>query len=53
MVSEHDFMPTRLEYGGLPLPDTNLAGTSFLAALKDKQASGREQVYVYRDRAAA
>ena len=47
MVSEHDFMPTLLEYVGLPLPDTNLAGTSFLAALKDEQASGREQVYVY------
>ena len=27
MVSEHDFMPTLLEYVGLPLPDTNLAGT--------------------------
>ena len=38
MVSEHDFMPTLLDYVGLPLPDTNLAGTSFLAALKDEQA---------------
>ena len=47
MVSEHDFMPTLLEYVGLPLPDANLAGTSFLAALKDEQASGREQVCVY------
>ncbi|MCY4482723.1 MAG: sulfatase-like hydrolase/transferase [Spirochaetaceae bacterium] len=47
MVSEHDFMPTLLEYVGLPPPDTNLAGISFLAALKDEQASGREQVCVY------
>ena len=47
MVSEHDFMPTLLEYVGLPLPDTNLARISFLAALKDERASGREQVCVY------
>ena len=47
MVSAHDFMPTLLDYVGLPLPDTNLPGRSFLPALRGENATGREQVFVY------
>ena len=47
MVASHDFMPTLLEYVGLPLPDTNLPGKSFLAALKGEQDMGRDAVVIY------
>ncbi|MCP4751915.1 MAG: sulfatase-like hydrolase/transferase [Proteobacteria bacterium] len=47
MVASHDFLPTLLEYVDLPLPDTHLPGRSFLPALKDEQAPGRDAVVIY------
>jgi arylsulfatase A-like enzyme len=47
MASAHDFMPTLLEYVDLPLPDTNLPGQSFLSALKNEHATGRDSVVIY------
>jgi choline-sulfatase len=48
MVASYDFMPTLLDYLGLPLPEgRNLAGTSFLPSLLGQSDSGRESVIVY------
>jgi len=47
MVASHDFMPTLLEYVNLPLPDTHMPGRSFLPALKDERAMGRDAVVIY------
>ena len=47
MVASYDFMPTLLEYVNLPPPDTQLPGESFLSALKDEHASGRDAVIIY------
>ena len=47
MVSAYDFMPTLLDYVDLPLPDTDLPGRSFLPALKDGRATGRDAVVIY------
>ncbi len=47
LVASHDFLPTLLEYVNLPLPDTNLPGRSFLSALKDEAAAGRDAVVIY------
>lgn len=48
MVSAYDFMPTLLEYLGLPLPEgRNLPGRSFLPALLGPGDSVRESVVVY------
>ena len=47
MVASYDFMPTLLDYVDLPLPDTNLPGTSFVSALQDEQASGHDTIVVY------
>lgn len=46
LVSAYDFLPTVLEYVGLPLPDTNLPGQSFwervgLTSKSDLRASAR------------
>jgi len=47
MVASYDFMPTLLDYVDLPLPDTQLPGSSFLSALKDEDSPGREIIVVY------
>ena len=48
MVASYDFMPTLLDYLGLPLPEgRNLAGTSFLPSLLGQTDSGRESVVIY------
>jgi arylsulfatase A-like enzyme len=47
MFSAYDFMPTLLDYVGLPLPDTNLPGRSFLPALKGEEVTGRDAVVIY------
>lgn len=48
LVSAYDFMPTLLDYLGLPLPeDRNLPGQSFLPLLRGEPQSGREQVVIY------
>jgi len=47
MVSSHDFMPTLLEYVNLPMPDTHISGQSFLNALKDERAEGRNEIVIY------
>ena len=47
MVASHDFMPTLLEYVGLPLPDTQMAGRAFASALKDEKETGRDAVVVF------
>jgi len=47
MVASYDLMPTLLEYVDLPLPDTQLPGESFLTALQDEQAPGRDTVIIY------
>ena len=48
LFSAYDFMPTLLEYLGLPIPeDRNLPGQSFSAVLKDEESEGRENVVVY------
>ena len=47
MVSAYDFMPTLLDYVDLPLPRTDLPGRSFLPALKDEGAMGRDAVVIY------
>jgi len=45
MVCTYDFMPTLLEYLGLPRPETgNLPGASFAASLRQGVAGGREVV---------
>ena len=48
MVSAYDFMPTLLDYLGLPLPKgCNLPGESVLPAWLGEQGAGREEVVVY------
>jgi arylsulfatase A-like enzyme len=47
MVASYDFMPTLLDYLDLPLPDTQLPGSSFLPALKDENSPGRDTIVVY------
>jgi choline-sulfatase len=48
LVSGYDFMPTLLEYLGLPLPQgQNLPGQSFLPLLSRPSEPGRESVVVY------
>jgi arylsulfatase A-like enzyme len=47
MVSAYDFMPTLLDYVNLPLPSTHLPGRSFLPALKDERATGRDAVVIF------
>ena len=48
LVSACDFMPTLLEYLGLPLPEGgNLPGGSFNGLLRRNGGSGRESVVIY------
>ena len=48
MVSQYDFMPTLLEYLGLPASkDKTLPGQSFLPVLQGKKDQSREEVVVY------
>jgi len=47
MVASYDFMPTLLDYVGLPLPDTDLPGESFLQALTNNSSLGRGEIVVY------
>ena len=47
MIASYDLMPTLLDYVNLPLPDTQLPGESFLTALRDEQAPGRNTVIIY------
>ncbi len=48
MASAYDFMPTLLDYLGLPLPTgRNLPGQSFVAALRGQEDAARENVVVY------
>lgn len=48
MVSAYDFMPTLLEYVGLPMPgDRPRPGRSFLRALRGETDSGRDEVVIY------
>ena len=47
MVSAYDFMPTLLEYLGLPVPEgPNLPGTSFLPLLRGEEMKERESVVI-------
>jgi len=48
LVSAYDFMPTLLDYLGLPIPTTrNLPGRSFVPLLEGEEDKGREYVVVY------
>ena len=48
MVSAYDFMPTLLDYLGLPLPEgCNLPGESYLPALLGEDDAGRYNVIIY------
>jgi arylsulfatase A-like enzyme len=48
MVSAYDFLPTLLEYLGLPVPsDRDLPGRSFLPALRGEELQGRGEVVIY------
>ena len=48
LVSAYDFMPTLLEYLGLPLPEgRRIVGQSFLPALLGQRDEGREHVVIY------
>jgi len=47
LVSGYDFMPTLLEYLGLPLPEGDLPGQSFLHLLSGRSGGDRESVVVY------
>ena len=48
LVSACDFMPTLLDYLGLPLPESvNLPGESFNGLLRRNGGSGRESVVIY------
>jgi len=50
LTSGYDFMPTLLEYLGLPRPDdAQLPGESFLPALMGEPGAGRESVVVYSE----
>ncbi len=48
MVSAYDWLPTLLDYLGLPTPsDRGLVGQSFLSSLLGRAQEAREQVMVY------
>ncbi len=48
LVSAYDFMPTLLEYLGLPVPyERNLPGRSFLPLLRGQQMAERESVVIF------
>jgi len=47
MVCAYDFMPTLLDYLGLPLPERNLPGKSFLPALLGNDDTCRDDVIIY------
>jgi arylsulfatase A-like enzyme len=48
LVSAYDFMPTLLEYLGLPIPeDRNLPGRSFLPLLRGEEMREREEVVIF------
>ena len=52
MVSAYDFMPTLLEYVGLPLPERHedrrpRPGRSFLPALRGQDDGGRDEVVIF------
>ena len=48
MVSAYDFMPTLLEYLGLPIPTgRDIAGQSFLPTLLGEKDEAREHVVIY------
>ena len=48
MVSQYDFLPTLLDYLGLPkLDDATLPGASFLGVLTGRAAEAREDVVIY------
>jgi choline-sulfatase len=48
MVCAYDFMPTLLDYFGLPIPENRiLPGKSYLPALLGKDDSGRDDVVIY------
>jgi arylsulfatase A-like enzyme len=48
MVSAYDFMPTLLDYLGLPIPtDRNLPGVSFLPILRGEEMDQRENVVIF------
>jgi len=47
MVSAYDFMPTLLDYCGLPLPEGNFPGRSFAPLLRGEGDAGREEVVVF------
>jgi arylsulfatase A-like enzyme len=48
MMSQYDFMPTLLDYLGLPaVEDESLPGCSFLPVWLGQREQGREQVVVY------
>jgi len=54
MVSAYDFMPTLLDYLGLPIPDDrgpgeSLPGQSFLPLLTGDGPSGREYVVIHEE----
>lgn len=48
LLSQYDFMPTLLDYAGIPNPQADsLPGKSFLPLLLGEQCPGREQVVIY------
>jgi arylsulfatase A-like enzyme len=47
LLSHYDFMPTLLDYLGLPSPLQNLPGQSFASLLRGEPLSQRENVVVY------
>ena len=47
LVASYDFMPTLLDYVGLPIPDTNLPGESFIDTLVGEEDAGRDSIVVY------
>ena len=48
LCSAYDFMPTLLNYAGLPIPqDRNLPGASFLPLLRGEEMAERESVVIY------
>jgi arylsulfatase A-like enzyme len=48
MVSAYDFMPTLLDYLGLPMPERpNSPGHSFLPVLRGESSEGREDVVLF------
>jgi len=48
LYSQHDFMPTLLEYLDIPNPDAErLPGRSFAALLRDEDDAGQDEVVVF------